>query len=270
MTSSSSRWLAVLWAAGAVLSATLLASDVVPSIGSLPDAVHIVGHLVVFGGLAVLLARTATPSRSLAVVAGVGLLLELGQGWAVGRLFWREAGFDMLVNGVSAVCGLYAVHRAQRPTHLLSSWSIGALAVPAVVGAHVTLWTDALLSTLVIGGFLVPSGVLAARSRPGSAWAMAALVAVFGLSSAGPQLMAPVSIAAFGGMVASGLAAVAHPVASRVAIPLLAAACVASVSPRGAVLALVVASLASLDEPASTSGAAWGVGLGLVLFAGVA
>lgn len=100
------RHLALSLVAAAILVGGALAWDTLPSVGHIPDPVHIVGHLVVFAVFAVLVAPDLGFVGTLVAVVAAGLLLEGVQSYGVGIVFLRESLFDTSVNLLGAVGGL--------------------------------------------------------------------------------------------------------------------------------------------------------------------
>jgi hypothetical protein len=108
------RKLTVAWALVAIVVSGALSAGYGPDVGRLSDGWHVAGHLVLFGGLAIL-AATATRAPAWAVLAGtvaVGLAVEAAQMAGAGHLMLREAAFDGLVDALAAMAGL-AVARAE-------------------------------------------------------------------------------------------------------------------------------------------------------------
>lgn len=113
----------------ALIFAFLMASDLTPSLGHIPDAFHIAGHLVIFGATGWLLRPLLGNTSTLLVVLCGGVLLELVQALAVGIFFPNEALFDTGVDLVSGMIGL-AVSRERSVAERLGTWLHPAILAP--------------------------------------------------------------------------------------------------------------------------------------------
>ncbi|MCA9569997.1 MAG: hypothetical protein KC656_19265, partial [Myxococcales bacterium] len=126
------------WAGLVAVVSTLLAWDTLPfPRPHVPDPVHIVGHVVVFGVLARLVAPVLGPDGAVLTALFAGGVVELGQAVAVGRLFLREALFDSAVNGVAAIAGL-ALLDDPGVARRVGWWLHPALVVP--LGLFAVAW----------------------------------------------------------------------------------------------------------------------------------
>lgn len=123
------RWWAMGWAAMATGAAAALSSGIVDLPFALPDAAHIAGHLLLFGGLAALLGRTLSPGRALLLTLAAGAAVEVAQALASGHLSPREVLFDGVVDALSAMAGL-AVGRRRAVAEALGAWLHPALVFP--------------------------------------------------------------------------------------------------------------------------------------------
>lgn len=124
------KCLIILWAALAMAAAATLSTVGGPS-WLAPDSVHIVGHLLLFGGLAGVVERKARwqPAITLLVVLAAGVGVELAQVAATGHISIRELGFDVLVDALAAMAGL-ALGCRRITARALGLWLHPALVVP--------------------------------------------------------------------------------------------------------------------------------------------
>lgn len=105
-----SRVVPVLWTASITALAVWLSIPGGPSF-SVPESVHVLAHVALFGVLASMLARITSLDRALGLTVLAGAVVELGQILAVG--YWLdEAVFDVGVNGLGGVGGLLSTRRA--------------------------------------------------------------------------------------------------------------------------------------------------------------
>jgi hypothetical protein len=115
-----------------IVFAFLLSSDLTPSLGHLPDAAHIAGHVAIFGIMAAALLPWTGAHGALGAVMAAGLGLELVQAYAVGLLFVDEALFDLGVDLVSGALGL-VLTRDRAAADALGGWLHPALVGPAAL-----------------------------------------------------------------------------------------------------------------------------------------
>jgi hypothetical protein len=126
--------LIALWAALAMAAAATLSTIGGPA-WLAPDSVHVVGHLLLFGGLAWVVEWKARwrPATTLSVVLAAGIGVELAQVAASGRLSIRELGFDVMVDALAAMAGL-ALGCRRITARALGLWLHPALVVPLGLG----------------------------------------------------------------------------------------------------------------------------------------
>jgi hypothetical protein len=255
---------------------------------SLPDPVHWLGHLALFGGLAAALGRGRPPAVALAGTMAAGLLLELVQA-ATGTSSPREALFDLAVDALSGMAGL-ALRGRREVSHALGVWLHPAVLVPlGLLGSYHTATRDlpqALGWTLVALCCWLPAAAAWAVGTRLGRFTDADLVdrrerpALFALGCGSATLYA--AVARLGGpasvvVLADGLllcavtvtlvTAAGFKVSGHVAVPLLLAAVAGTWSVRAAVLLLAVAVLlswarvrAGVHRPVEVAGA-WLLGL---------
>lgn len=113
------RALPWLWALAIAAAAWMLSSGWGPAL-VLPDPLHVVMHLALFGVLAGMLARPCGLDGALGLTLAAGFAVELAQMHASGR-WLGEVGYDMAVDLVGAVSGL-AVARLPGVAERIGYW----------------------------------------------------------------------------------------------------------------------------------------------------
>jgi hypothetical protein len=154
------RALALAWTLTIAGMAFWLSMDGGPNL-KLPEPVHVVAHVGLFGALAAILVRPAGTDVALGLTLAAGALVELVQMLAV-RGWLAEAGFDLVVDGLGAVTGLMVV-RAPGVWERSGFWLHPVLLVPvalfgigwagvgdAVRAAFWTAWVLACLAPAVV------------------------------------------------------------------------------------------------------------------------
>ncbi|MEZ4316461.1 MAG: hypothetical protein R3F61_03105 [Myxococcota bacterium] len=138
-----------VWAAVLVGAAGFLSFEMAPSMGQIPDPIHIAAHLALLGVLAGVLVRDLSPRTTLLLVLVAGALVEVVQMAGVGVLLLREARFDLGVDLLGACIGLrlaggpegaVLVRSVLHPV-LVAGVALVALGVPSLglVGVAATL-----------------------------------------------------------------------------------------------------------------------------------
>ncbi|MBN2191854.1 MAG: hypothetical protein JW751_03485 [Polyangiaceae bacterium] len=124
------KWIILLWSVLAMAAAAALSAGWGPA-WSAPDWAHIVGHLVLFGGMAWVVERRLRwrPLTTLIVVLAAGVGVELAQVAGGGHRSMRELGFDVMVDALAAMVGL-ALGCRQVTARALGLWLHPALVVP--------------------------------------------------------------------------------------------------------------------------------------------
>jgi hypothetical protein len=275
------------------LFAFLLASDLTPSLGHLPDGLHIAGHFLIFGLIAWLKVPVVgiEGALALAVVGGIGL--ELVQAFAIGRLFFNEALFDTGVDLVSAAAGLACTGRRD-VAERLGTWLHPALVAPAglhaIGAAHLGSHLAGLAFALTVMACFSPAvlfwlqGVASGRYETANVSDRQRRPPLFAAAVACALLLVgvvqwiwpgPLVVVAGGVLVSlvviTGITVAGFKVSGHVSGAVLTAVAVAPWSLRGGVLLAIVGLLLSwarvrarCHTPAEVAGA-WGLGLGAAL-----
>jgi hypothetical protein len=158
------KLLAVLWALVAMGCAAALSAGYGPRFHA-PDYVHLIGHLLLLGGLALFLERSMRwrPTTTLLVALGVGVGVELAQVAGSGVLSIREMGFDVMVDALAVMAGL-ALGRRRATARAIGVWLHPAFVFPVgVLGTFYAALREvypALGWTLVAVVCLLPSAVV--------------------------------------------------------------------------------------------------------------
>ncbi len=258
----------LVWTLLAMMGAAAVAGGRGPAF---PESGHIVGHFIIFGGLAWVLDRNATwrPGTILCVVLAAGAGVEVSQAVASGRPSLRESGFDCLVNALAAMTGLAlgsrhtsarAIGRWLHPV-LLVPWGLTATFYAAERSLEVAFFW-AIIATLCLtpsAGIWVEAGWLEApatstRAVPplrvrAAAGAGATLVAALAIGSGAPDGIAAVSLVLALMTAAVTLATtMGLPLSLRVSLALLLAVAIIPWSSRGWVPFVVAALLLSWER----------------------
>jgi hypothetical protein len=282
------------WTALACGSAWALSRGLVGAV-HLPDAAHLVGHLVLFGVVAAVLGRRHGADLGLLGALLAGAAVEVAQMVAVERLLLREASFDLAVDALAAMAGLALSNRTD-VARRLGLWLHPAVVFPVgLVGVVFAAERDlfvALCWGLVGVACLAPAGLLWLYGSRQGWWSDLDLVdreerpvlfAVACLSAASLACAVRAGGASLGIVRAADLVLIASvtlttatvagfKLSGHVAISLLLATAIAPFSERGPVLFLAVALLLSwarvrarVHRPIEVAGA-WALGaiLGLV------
>lgn len=124
------KWIAILWAVIAMGCAAALSAGYGPHVHT-PDWVHWIGHLLLFGGLALLLDRSLRwrPTVTLVAALSVGIGVELAQVAGSGFLSLRELGFDVMVDALAVMAGL-ALGRRRAAARAIGLWLHPAVVFP--------------------------------------------------------------------------------------------------------------------------------------------
>lgn len=94
----------LLLGAAFVGAAALLSSGLLPEVGRAPEALHVLGHLVICGTIAA--ANRGSVGSALTWVLAAGIGIELAQGIGAGRLPGPEAAYDVMVDVVGGLLGI--------------------------------------------------------------------------------------------------------------------------------------------------------------------
>jgi hypothetical protein len=287
---------AVAWAVAALVAAGALSAGLVPDVGRVPEAWHVIGHLVLFGVLALLL-KGLRPWVAFAAVLAAGAGVEVVQAVAHGAPLGREAAYDMLVDALAGMAGV-ALASGTPAASALGVWLHPAFVIPfGLVGtfyaatrdlALAARWAGAMSACLLPAGAAWALGVRRGRyadadladraQRPGlfavGCVSVAAFAGVaFVAHAPGPVLS--IAIGALGGACAvTALTVAGFKVSGHVATPLLLAVAIAPFSWRGPPLFVGAGALltwarvrAGVHRPSEVAGAwALAAAAGLIVF----
>lgn len=156
---------ALVWGTLSIVAAGALSAGLGPDLGPIPEVGHLVGHVVLFGVFAVLLARATERSASFvcAATVAVGGLVELAQMLGSGHLLLREGSYDVAIDGLSGLLGL-SVARPAPAAKLIGVALHPALVLPlGLFGTFYASQRDPIVAAIwtAIGvGSLAPVGLL--------------------------------------------------------------------------------------------------------------
>lgn len=248
------RWLPWLWAALAVLSAGAISRGIVP-LGEMPEAGHILAHLVIFGVLARLLDRKQGPALPILGSVVVGVLLEVAQALGSGHILWNEGIFDVSVDAVGAAGALACTGRKDVAA-LLNLWLHPAFILPAGLVARfylvsqdarkALLWTGITLLFLIAPTVLWLLGValgwftdfdLSDRRQRAAPFvlvclSLAALTLTARLTAASPDVVTVAEGMALSATVVTGITLLGFKVSGHVVVPVLLVVAIAPESSR--------------------------------------
>jgi hypothetical protein len=274
------RWLAALVWVGIALGATALLGVVAVTAGPIPEWGHLVGHVVLCGGLAAMLAwRGSSIGSALVALAGAeafGLAIEIVQLRVV--RFSSDTLFDLGMDAFGACLGVAAVGTVRRDAapdlghalsvalHPLVVAPIGVLAVVYAaqrsVGAAI-LWTGAAVVCLlpavglwvagVAGGWWTDADLSPRAERaPLFVAGCAGALAFAALAYVGPGPVAALAaVTLLGALLGAALTRAGLKVSGHVAIPVALALLLAPFSVRGPIPLLGVAVVLSWARLAS-------------------
>lgn len=124
------RLIALLWAVALLAGTFSLAFGFGPDLDGAEEGLHLAGHVVLFGTLAYLSARSgARPSVAIAASVGVGVAVEGMQMWGAHRWLVAEATFDTTVDALAAMLGA-ALAAPDAAARALGNWLHPAFVLP--------------------------------------------------------------------------------------------------------------------------------------------
>ncbi|MCU0682790.1 MAG: hypothetical protein MUF34_11165 [Polyangiaceae bacterium] len=288
--------LAMVWAAAVLVAAGALSAGLVPDVGRVPEAWHVIGHLVLFGVLALLL-KGLRPWVALAAVLLAGAGVEVVQAAAHGVPLGREAAYDMLVDALAGMAGVGLASGAPAAT-ALGVWLHPAFVIPlGLFGTFyaatrepslAAIWAGAMMACLLPVGAFWALGVRRGRyadadladraQRPGLFAVGCASVAAFAAVAFAAHAPGPVISVAIGALIGAcavtALTVAGFKVSGHVATPLLLAVAIAPFSWRGPPLFVAAGALltwarvrAGVHRPSEVAGAwALAAAAGLIVF----
>jgi hypothetical protein len=124
------RWMTLAWGVALLSATTAVAFGVGPDVDEAPEALHLVGHVVLFGTLAYLVARGgAKPSLAITAALGIGVVVEIVQMLGAHRLLVAETTFDVTVDALAAMLGA-AIAAPRAAAAALGTWLHPAFVLP--------------------------------------------------------------------------------------------------------------------------------------------